>query len=56
MYLAPRLQSLMVERSWWQELEAAGYPVLTVRKRRKTSAGTQPLSPFLFSLKPQLTD
>lgn len=36
----PRIQSVLVGKWWQQELEAAGYIVSTVGRRRAKNAGT----------------
>ena len=36
-----KVQSIMAEKAWWQEHEAAGHIASTVRKQREMDAGAQ---------------
>lgn len=40
------VQSTVVEKAWWQEQGTAGSMVLTVRRQRTVSAGSQYTSSF----------
>lgn len=47
-----RVQYLMMEKSWWQDLEAAGHLASTVRKQRDMSARSASFLFFITSRAP----